>query len=176
MQISSNLRRRLIRLSNLALLAFCFSQLPAQAQEQKRQVTVIQDMVVGLVPGQTLRLTLFNPEGNPQVSGHVKVFDGGGALLFQTPEVEIGPGEFHSFDIDRSNISVAGDPRTGRFQARARLIGLRRASAREDASNVRARIDRLPRMIELIDNETGKTTAMLLPAVHKVREAANRGN
>jgi hypothetical protein len=28
--------------------------------------------------------------------------------------------------------------------------------------------------MELIDNDTGKTTAMLLPAIQKVREAASR--
>lgn len=156
----------------LALLALCFAQIPAQAQEQTRQITVIQDMVtVGLVPGQTLSITLSNPEdsGAP-VSGHVKILDAQGTLVFETPEAEIAPGQFHSFEIDRANIALTGDPRTGRFQVAARLTTIRRVNL----ARSRARIDKLPSTIELIDNATGKTTAMLLPAIQKVRESANR--
>jgi hypothetical protein len=170
---TNSTRLNLISMMGFALLALCFSQVPARAQEveQTRQITIVQDMVVvGLVPGQTLSITLSNPEdsGAP-VSGHVKILDAGRGLVFETPEVEIAPGEFHSFQIDRANIALPGDPRTGRFQVAARLTTIRQVNL----ARSRARIDKLPSTIELIDNATGKTTAMLLPAVQKVREAAN---
>jgi hypothetical protein len=163
--------RLINRLMGLALFTLCFYQLPVLAQEQTRQVTIIQDLVtVGLVPGQTLSITVSNPEDSETCTCHVKVFDGRSGLVFQTAEVEIAPGEFHSFDIDRADISLPGDPRTGRFRAAGRLVGIRHASV----ERIKARIDKLPASIELVDNLTGKTTAMLLPAVQKVREAASR--
>ena len=184
MQINTNrnstksTRRNLISVMALALLALLFSQSPAQAQktEQTRQVTVVQDMVsVGLVPGQTLRITVLNPEDSGgSFSGHVKILDSGRTLLFQTPDAVIAPGEFHSFDVDRADILLPGEIRTGRYQVHARLTGLRRASVAEPGERSKARIDRLPSTIELIDNATGMTTAMLLPAIQKVREAAAR--
>ena len=166
---STNLtRRRLIGAMALALLALCFFQIPAQAQEQTRQITIVQDLgAVGLVPGQTLSITMSNPEDSGgSFQGHVKILDAGGRLVFETPEAEIAPGEFHSFEIDRADIALPGDPRTGRFQAA--ITTIRQPSARS-----RARIDKVPTTIELIDNATGKTTAMLLPAIQKVREAAS---
>ena len=169
---TNSTRHNLISVMALALLVLCFAQIPAQAQEQTRQITVIQDMVtVGLVPGQTLSITLSNPEdsGAP-VSGHVRVFDSRGGLVFETPEAEIAPGEFHSFEIDRADIALPGDPRTGRFEVAARITTIRQVNL----ARSKARIDKLPTTIELIDNATGKTTAMLLPAIQKVREAAAR--
>src|SRR5688572_26436960 len=124
MQINTSRRTVINRLIGLALFALCFSQLPVRAQEQTRQVTVIQDMVaVGFVPGQTLRVSVFNGDdesdrGGSSVGGHVKVFNGSNVLLAQTAPVDIAPGEFHSFDIDRASISQAGELRTGRLQVR----------------------------------------------------------
>ena len=153
-------RRRLMNVLGVALLALCFSQVPAQAQEpeQKRQVTIIQDLVaVGLVPGQTLSITLSNPEGSGvSFRGHVKILDGNRGLVFETPEAEIAPGEFHSFEINRSDISSPGDPRTGRFQAAGRILGVKRATV----ERAQARIDKLPLSIEIVDNDSGKTVAI----------------
>ena len=156
-QINLTNRTRITRLLGLILLTLWVYQLSASAQ-QTRQVTLIQDMVVvGLVPGQTLSITVSNPEGSGvSFQGHVKVFDGNGGLVFVTPEAEIAPGEFHSFEINRSDISLPGDPRTGRFRAAARLLGIRRASVERS----KARIDKLPISLELIDNDTGKTVAV----------------
>ena len=77
----------------------------AQAQtEQTGQVSIIQDMApIGLTYGQPLRVSLFNPPSfgseagseaqRKPVSGHVKVFDGSGALIAQSPEAVVPPGE-----------------------------------------------------------------------------------
>lgn len=123
--------RKFISVMALVLLALGFSQIAAQAQEveQKRQITIVQDLgVVGIVPGQTLSITLSNPEDSGvTVQGHVKILDGT-RVVIETPEVEIAPGQFHSFEINRSDISSPGDPRTGRFRAAGRLLGIRKAS------------------------------------------------
>jgi prepilin-type processing-associated H-X9-DG protein len=91
-----------------------------------------RDILMGLVPGQTLRVTLFNPlssgsvagsvagseaQGEP-ISGHVKVFDGSGNLIAQSPEQVIPPGEFRSFDFNRNALPLRGEPGTNRAQAR----------------------------------------------------------
>jgi len=164
--------RLINRLMALALFTLCFCQSPTQAQEQTRQITIIQDLVtVGLVPGQTLSITVSNHEDSGATCNcHIKVFDGRGGLVFQTPEAVIAPGEFHSFNIDRADISLPGDPRTGRFEVAARLDEIRSASVERS----KARIDKLPTTIQLIDNPTGKTTAMVLPVILKVHEAASR--
>ena len=151
--------KKLMSVMGLALLALCFSQIPAHAQEveQKRQITIVQDLgVVGFVPGQTLSFTLSNPEDSGvSFRGHVKILDGT-RVVFETPEVEIGPGQFHSFEINRSDISLPGDPRTGRFRAAGRLLGVRKASV----ERAKARIDKLPLSIEIVDNDSGKTVVL----------------
>ena len=167
MQINSTRCPAIKRLLGLSLLALCFylpssQPLMVQAQEQTRQVTVIQDMVsIGLVPGQTLRVGVFNSgDRNPHrqaINGHVKVFDGSGGLLFQTAAVEIAAGAFHSFDIDRADISQPGDLRTGRLQVRLQIVAV--MGARGRAARISARIDRLPTSLELIENLSGKTVA-----------------
>jgi hypothetical protein len=159
---SKSTRRKLITLMGFALLTLCFSHVPAQAQttEQTRQITIVQDLgVVGIVPGQTLSITLSNPEDSGvTVQGHVKILDGT-RVVFETPEAEIAPGQFHSFEIDRADIALPGDPRTGRFQAAARLLGIRKASVGR-ATNLKLRIEDIPASIEIIDNLSGKTVAL----------------
>jgi len=164
---TNSTRRKLISLMGLALLALCFSQVPAQAQktEQTRQITIVQDLgVVGIVPGQTLSITLSNPEDSGvSFRGHVKILDGT-RLVFETSEAEIGPGQFHSFEINRSDINSLGDPRTGRFRAAGRLLGVRSASV----ERVKARIDKLPLSVEIVDNDSGKTVALTTTKVSLV--------
>ncbi len=151
--------RKLISVMGFSLLVLCFSQVPAHAQktEQTRQLTIVQALgAVGIVPGQTLSFTLTNPEDSGvSFRGHVKILDGT-RLLFETPEAEIAPGESHSFEINRSDIGLPGDPRTGRFRAAGRLLGIRTASV----GRAKARIDKLPLSIEIVDNDTGKTVAL----------------
>jgi hypothetical protein len=82
------------------------------------------DILMGIVPGQTLRVTLFNPpasgsEASPEpVSGHVKIFDGLSGQIAQSPEKVIPPGEFRSFDFNRDALPLPGEPGTNRAQVR----------------------------------------------------------
>lgn len=109
-------------------------------------------------------------QGGPRMRGHIKVFDGNGGVLLESATVEIGAGEFHSFDVERSDILQPGEPRTGRIQLRIQIVIVTRVPDHGEAIN--ARIDRLPTFVELIDTLSGKTMAMLLPAVQKVRDTA----
>jgi len=120
-----------------------------------------RDILMGLVPGQTLRVTLFNPpasesetQGEP-VSGHVKVFDGSGNLIAQSPEQVIPPGEFRSFDFNRDALPLRGEPGTNRAQTRIKPF-FRFESER--LSPVLA-------SIEIVDASTGRTAKGAVAAV-----------
>lgn len=115
-----------------------------------------RDILMGIVPGQTLRVTLFNPptsesetEGDP-VSGHVKVFDGGGNLIAQSSGQAIPPGKFRSFDFNRNALPIRGETGTNRAQVRIKPFF--------DFES--AQLSRVLASFEVIDNNTGKTVAM----------------
>lgn len=116
------------------------------------------------------------------VGGSIKVaapvYAASGDLLAQTAEVEIAEGGFHSFDINRDDIALAGEPRTGRLQVRVEVV-VRAAPARGEAEGAeggaKSRVGGGKDYLELIDNDSGKTTAaLLLPAIQAAREAARR--
>jgi hypothetical protein len=143
---------------------------------------LVLNSTVGFVPGQTLRVTVFNPrrlgQGGGGSGGSIKVAApataASGEPVAGTAEVEIAEGRFHSFDINRDDIALAGEPRTGRLQVLVEIV-IEAASTPDGAESARARVDKLPHVtLELVDNDSGKTTAMLLPARNVVREAASR--
>ena len=136
---------------------------------------------VGLVPGQTLRITVFNP-GETAQSGESKpiqikvgLLNNRGELLYETAEADIPAGGFHSFDIRREDITAAGEPRTGRLQVRVELV-IEVARGRDEGGDTsRGQTTVVQGTLELIDNDSGKTAiGLLLPAIQKVREAAAR--
>jgi hypothetical protein len=109
-------RRGLIVISALAL-ALCFLQPPIHAEQMTEQIVMFPS--IGLAPGQMLRLTLFNPDGEPvraraQVhTSTIQVGMGDGSVRL------VRGGTFHSFDLDRSDIPLSGEEATGRVQLRA---------------------------------------------------------
>jgi hypothetical protein len=110
-------RRGLIVISALAL-ALCFLQPPIHAEETTEHIVMFPS--IGLAPGQRLRLTLFNPDGEPvraqarsHHSGGIQVVMGDGSVRL------VRGGTFHSFDLNRSDIPVNGEEGTGRVQLRA---------------------------------------------------------
>ncbi len=120
------------------------------------------DIMMGIVPGQTLRITLSNPPSSGSaakrdpVIGRVKFFDEGGILIAQSDESVIPPGEFRSFDLDRDALSLPGETGTGRLQSRASW-----SLIVQDASTRRANASgRVAASFELIDNLTGKTEVL----------------
>jgi hypothetical protein len=116
------------------------------------------DVELGIIPGQTLRLTMFNPtepgtpEGTEPLLARVKLFDQHGLLIAESSEVLIRAGEFHSFDFNRSDLPLAGEPGTGRAQVRtAALWGVRTRTSFGP--------DDVPASLEIVDNGTGRTMA-----------------
>jgi hypothetical protein len=114
------------------------------------------DILMGIIPGKKVRVTLLNPPASGSeaqrepVSGHVKVFDGSGNLIAQSPELVIPPGEFRSFDLNRNEISLAGEPGTNRAQVRIKPF-------------FNFESDRLSPVLasfEIVDNSTGKTVTL----------------
>jgi hypothetical protein len=124
---------------------------------------VANDTVMGLVPGQTLRMTVFNPS-LVGAGGHVKVFSGTGQILLSAQNTYIGAGEFRSFDINYTDLEqMEGEPGTGRRQIRTDLT--------ISFSGLESDARRFHPSFELFDTARGTTIliGMLLPAVQKVR-------
>jgi len=117
------------------------------------------DIMTGIVPGQKLRVTLFNPPSSESetqskpVNGHVKVFDGSGNLIAQSTELAIPPGEFRSFDFNRSALSIPGEPGTNRANVRIKPFYSFRSE----------RLSQVLVSFEIIDNRTGKTVILSGP-------------
>jgi hypothetical protein len=111
------------------------------------------DIIMGIVPGQTLRVTLFNPPfsesgaQNEPVGGHVKVFDGSGNLIAQSPEQVIPPGKFRSFDFNRGALPLAGEPGTNRANVRIKPFYNFRSE----------RLSPVLASFEIVDGSTGRT-------------------
>jgi hypothetical protein len=72
-------------------------------------------------------------------------------------EITLEPGEFHSFDFNRDDIGLAGEPGTGRLQVRTEV----RCRTFSIVDRTRITPEEIPTSLELIDNRTGKTTAMV---------------
>ena len=110
-----------------------------------------RDILLGIAPGQTLRVTLFNPQasGSDSVPSRLILFDGDGNRIMQSPELVIPSGEFRSFDINHAALPLLDGSPTGRRQIRARL----EVSADADTPAL------LLPSAELIDG-SGKTTVM----------------
>src|SRR5262245_22232527 len=103
----------------LALLIIGVAHLPAKAGQSGTHV-LYQDILIpaiGLAPGQSLRLTLFSPEGSP-VRAQARVHHTGG-ILVGLADGSVRAGTFRSFDFHYRDIPVAGEAGTGRIQLRA---------------------------------------------------------
>ncbi len=120
------------------------------------------DMLMGFAPGQTLRVSLFNPPSSGSeaqrkpVGGRVKLFDSRGNLIAQSPDLVIPPGEFRPIEFNRYALPLPGEPGTGRLQVRVRLE-VATADPFSFTTDPKA-TGQLAASYELIDN-TGKTTA-----------------
>jgi len=102
------------KLAALALSALCFLQAPVRAQGMTEYKVMFPS--VGLAPGQSLRFTLFNPNGDP-VRAQAQTHDAGGVLV-GLADGSVRAGAFLSFDFNRSDIPLPGELGTGRIQLR----------------------------------------------------------
>jgi hypothetical protein len=107
--------------------------------------------VIGLIHGQSLRYSFFNPneEGSQPVRVQAYIYDSYGNLMTQTDPVELRPGQFQTVDVNRDDLRVAGEKDTGRLQVRAGIqVMLMDGSVRSV---------NLPISIEIVNNRTGST-------------------
>ncbi|HSE32030.1 MAG TPA: hypothetical protein VLA93_10700 [Pyrinomonadaceae bacterium] len=100
----------------LALLVSCFFQSTVAAQDPDQPIVISR--AFGLARDQSVRLTVFMPEG-PAGIAHVKLFDGLGNSVAESAEVRISGGTFHSFHFEPDDIHLIGEEGTGRRQLRA---------------------------------------------------------
>jgi hypothetical protein len=112
-------------------------------------------MGIGLIPGQSLRITVFDPNrlqpsntpGEP-ARARVKLFLADGTLIRQSPAFLIPEGGFNFVEFQRPDIPLPGDALTGRVQILAKAFLSVRNPGASDLSLVSA---------EVIDATTGKT-------------------
>jgi hypothetical protein len=100
------------KLAALALSALCFLQAPVRAQGMTGYIVIFPSVGVG--PGQKLRFTLFNPNGEP-VRAQAKIHHSGG-MVFGLGDGSIRAGGFEYFDFINSDILLTGEAGTGRIQ------------------------------------------------------------
>jgi hypothetical protein len=138
---------------------------PAQPLTELPVIVYSGRALIGLAYRQTLRVNAFYPgaPADPQrqsVRARARLYDANGALLAQSAEAAITPGEFYSFDFDRADFTLSGESGGGRLQMLVRL----EASATEPYSFTQdpKATGPLAASLELIDNSTGKTTAVWL--------------
>jgi len=138
---------------------------PAQTLTDLPVIVYAGRTLMGLAYGQTLRVNAFYPgaTADPQrqsVRARASLYDHNGALLAQSAEATIAPGEFRSFDFDRAEILASGEPFGGRLPMRVTL----EAAAIDPYSFTQdpKATGPLATSLELLDNSTGRTTAVWL--------------
>jgi hypothetical protein len=117
-----------------------------------------RDVLMGIAPGQTLRVTIFNPPSfetaagsEPQrqsANGHIKIFDRSGGMIVQSDQAVIDPGAFHSFDFSRDAFPESSSA----SRQQVRISPFFEFQSR-----------RLPPLIasfEIVDNNTGRTEVL----------------
>ena len=136
----------------------------------------VESFSLGIARGQTLRVTAFN--GMPAAVGDPKggglrvlvaplIFDHDGNLLAEADEIAVEPGESHSFDFNRDDLELAGDPGTGRLQVRGeiryRLFAL--------VDRTRMAWSSVSASLEIMDGTTGETSAYMNPRSFQIVSA-----
>jgi hypothetical protein len=138
---------------------------PAQPLTDLPVIVYAGRALMGLAYEHKLRVNAFYPGAlaDPQrqsVRARARLYDANGALLAQSAEATIAPGEFYSFDFDRKDIHAPGEPGGARLQMLVRL----EASATDPYSLTQdpKATGPLAASLELIDNSKGRTTAVWL--------------
>jgi hypothetical protein len=126
-----------------------------------------KDHLIGIVSGQTLRISVFNPLAPPPPGADSLKFKmlfaplillADGSVVAQGDEIALDPGEFHSFDFKRADLPLAGVPGADRLQAR---VEIRRRFFPGFVSRFpQGDLDGAPTVVEIVDDSTGKTTTL----------------
>ena len=153
MNSNTNHQRRIRQLAALALMALCFTQLPARGGQAVREKSELESFGWGMVPGQRTRITAFNqnqPDGSTvgtdPLIWRVSALDADGHQVFQSPEIDTPAGGFRFIDVETGDLPVASESPTGRKQVLWKVVVFARGAG----------FDPFLVSAELIDS-TGKT-------------------
>lgn len=127
-----------IRKAMMALIALCLLRVPINAQSPAETETLVngQPVVLGLVSGEVLRYSAFNPseteagKPNEPLSLQLKLYDAHGSLVATSPKIVIPPGEFRWVEFDRDTLPISGEPGSTRAQVRTQPLWGVRANVR----------------------------------------------
>ncbi len=145
----------------MAVIALVYAsglQQPVNGQTGDGSVRSVSYTSLGIVPGQTVRLSVASDErsvGTMSWSFSYYLAPGSnssysaGRLLTQTDPVELRPGHAHTVEIKRDDLRVAGEEVMKRLQVRA---GFQVALMDGSVRNVN-----IPAWLELVDTATGTT-------------------
>jgi hypothetical protein len=152
------------RLAVLALCALGILQAPAGAQGMATYVVIFPS--VGLAPDQTLRLTLFNPEGAP-VRARARIHHSGG-IHVALGDGSVRAGAFHSFEFKRNDIPLPGEAGTGRLQLSASL--------HVELAGPRRKMENLSFSMETISISDGRSNTLFVGEKLPSPISGGRGN
>ena len=126
-------------------------------------LSAASDFLVGLVPGQALRLNVSNPEAGSTGRQTKPLFaflveDLDGRALARVDQVSLDPGRAHSFEVAYSELLAANSSLTGRIQVRAEI----RRFFHGIASRVSQGHDEIvPDSLEIVETSTGRTVLLM---------------
>lgn len=122
-----------------------------------------RDGLLGVVPGQELRLSASNPltveDGRQgKMLFAFTVLDLDGSVIAQGDEITVEPGQSHSFDVPYSELAVADPEITGRVQVRTEMRRFFPGIVNRIGAGV---TDSPPASLELVDSASGRTVMLL---------------
>lgn len=133
---------------------------------------------LSLAYGQTVRLNIgqqwvFGVELPTTASAHFRSVSGLGAETEVTESRNFRLGETLTFEVNRSQLSAAGDPGTGRLTVRL-VVQYRARLSRVQLTQLwrQGALPQFPASLQLVDDNNPSAIGLLLPAVQKIREAA----
>jgi hypothetical protein len=131
----------------------------AYAQETVRHLE-LQSFSWGLARGQTAHINVMMGDGSvrfvkPAIT-RVQLLDTEGAVMAQSDEIRVSPGEIRFWDVPRESLSAVGEPGTARLQLRARIFVTLETSELNDEAVP------LAFTLELVDSETGRASVIWL--------------
>lgn len=145
------------------------TEFPSSAQEPTLIAIQTRSALVAAIPRQTLRVNWANlSAADPRdrvlepLSVNVKLFNSAGQVIAQTETAPAQAGRFDYSDFNRDLIGLPGEPGTGRLPARVEVTARFRVAQQVDATFLQKALEDFPASLELIDNSTGRTTAVWL--------------
>jgi hypothetical protein len=141
---------------------------PVPDLSTKEFVFGVETPSVGLVRGQTARISVFNDDPEQPLRAELKLFDAEGNQLAQRGIV-VPPRRFRYMDVNRDDIALPGESPTGRLQESVSINFTKIATDHEPELP-----GLTPVPLEIVQDGRDVAIVLLVPAIQKVREAGPR--